>query len=63
MKKKRFVDTNKFVKHKGYFMLIPCISIWYDKFRFLETGVYSPAFGIQIWWINFSYGLTIQSGY
>jgi hypothetical protein len=60
---KWFIDNNRFVKHKGYFMFIPCVSIWYDKYRFLETGLYTPAFGLQIGWFNFSYGLSIQKGY
>ena len=58
-----FIENNRFVKFKGKYWLIPCISIWYDKEHFLETGVTSPAFGIQISFLNFAYGLTIQKGY
>jgi len=54
---------SNFKKLDGKYWIIPCISIWYDKYRFLETGVTSPAFGIQISFINFAYGLTIQKGY
>ena len=60
---KWFVENNRFVKTRGKYWLIPCISIWYDKYYFLETGVTSPAFGIQISFLNFAYGLTIQKGY
>jgi hypothetical protein len=60
---KWFVENNRFVRIKGKYWLIPCISIWYDKHHFLETGVTSPAFGIQISFLNFAYGLTIQKGY
>jgi hypothetical protein len=60
---KWFVEKNRFVKIRGKYWLIPCISIWYDKHYFLETGVTSPAFGIQISFLNFAYGLTIQKGY
>jgi nucleoside-diphosphate-sugar epimerase len=34
-----------------------------DKEYFLETGVTSPAFGLQISWISWAYGITIQKGY
>jgi hypothetical protein len=58
-----FIENNRFVKFRGKYWLIPCISLWYDKDFFLETGVTSPAFGFQISFLNFSYGLTIQKGY
>jgi len=60
---KWFIENNRFVRINGKYWLIPCISIWYDKYHFLETGVTSPAFGLQISFINFAYGLTIQKGY
>jgi hypothetical protein len=58
-----FIEENRFVRMRGRYWLIPCISIWYDKYYFLETGVTSPALGIQISFLNFAYGLTIQKGY
>jgi hypothetical protein len=61
--KKWFIENNRLVKMRGRYWLIPCISIWYDKYYFLETGVTSPAFGIQISFLSFAYGLTIQKGY
>jgi hypothetical protein len=60
---KWFVSQNKFATFKGHIWFIPCISIWYDKYSFLETGVLTPAFGIQIAFLKWSYGLTIQKGY
>lgn len=60
---KWFIENNRLVRMIGMYWLIPCIEIWYDKYRFLETGVTSPAFGIQISFLNFAYGLTIQKGY
>ena len=60
---KWFIENNRFVRINGKYWLIPCVSIWYDKYHFLETGVTSPAFGLQISFINFAYGLTIQKGY
>ena len=61
--KKWFINNNKFVQFRGKYWIIPCISIWYDKYYFLETGVTSPAFGINISWFNFAYGLSFQKGY
>lgn len=61
--KKWFINTNKFVKIKGKVWIIPCISLWYVKDYFLETSVTSPAIGLQISWLSWTYGLTIQQGY
>ena len=48
---------------KGRIWFIPCLSIWYDKYTFLETGVYTPSFGIQFAFISISFGFTIQKTY
>jgi hypothetical protein len=58
-----FIANNRIRKIKGMYWIIPCVSIWYSKDYFFETGVTSPAFGIQISFLNFTYGLTIQKGY
>lgn len=63
MKSKWFVAQNKFATLKGRIWIIPCLSIWYDKYYFLETGVASPAFGFQFSWLSWAYGITIQKGY
>ena len=60
---KWFIENNRFVNFRKKYWIIPCISVWYDKEYFLETGVTSPAFGIQVSFLNFAYGLTIQKGY
>jgi len=60
---KWFIEHNNFYCIRGKYWIIPCISLWYDKEYFLETGVTSPAFGLQISWISWAYGLTIQKGY
>ena len=61
--KKWFISQNGLYHIKGKIWIIPCISLWYDKDNFLETGVTSPSFGMQISWLNWSYGLIIQEGY
>lgn len=60
---KWFVAQNRFARFRGKYWIIPCISIWYDKEYFLETGVVSPAFGVQISFFNLAYGVTVQKRY
>lgn len=43
--------------------IIPCVSIWYDKQRFLETGVYTKSFGIQVSFLKWAWGAYLQQGY
>jgi len=61
--KKWFIEQSGFFRIRGKYWLIPCISIWYDKPYFLETGVVSPAFGFHISFLNFAYEFIIQKGY
>lgn len=63
MKTKWFVDITKVYRYRDMYWLIPCISLKYDKECFLETGVTSPAFSLQISFLNFAWGMTIQKGY
>ena len=58
-----FIVQNNFVSFKGRIWFIPCISIWYDKNTFLETGVTTPAFGLQLAWLSYTYGFMIQKRY
>jgi hypothetical protein len=63
MKTKLFIDVTKIYKYRGVYWLIPCVSLQYNNERFLETGVYSPAFSLQISFLNFTWGIIIQKGY
>lgn len=60
---KILIDRTPFYKHRGMYWILPCISLWFDKYHFLETGVTSKALGFSISWINYSWGITIQEGY
>lgn len=60
---KWFIEPSKIRQYRTTYWLIPCISLKYDKESFLETGVTSPAFSIQIAFLNFAWGITIQKGY
>jgi len=57
------VNHSKLRKIPGKYWIIPCISIWYDKYYFLESGVNTPAFGINVSFFNFAYGIVIQKQY
>ena len=63
MKKKWFIAQNKLLSFHGRIWFIPCISIWYDNRTFLETGIVTPAFGLQIAWLKWTYGFMLQRGY
>ena len=60
---RNWFTTRSAVRYKGRFWIIPCISLVYDKYTFLETGVLTPSLQIQFAWLSFSCGLIIQKGY
>jgi hypothetical protein len=57
------VNHSKLRKVPGKYWIIPCISIWYDRYYFLESGVNTPAFGLNVSFFNFAYGIVIQKQY
>lgn len=57
------VNHSKLRKVTGKYWIIPCISIWYDQYYFLETGVNTSAFGLNVSFFNFTYGIVIQKRY
>jgi hypothetical protein len=61
--KKWFIANNRLQKNKDVVNVLPFIKVWYSKNYFLETGVFTPAFGIAISWLKLNYYLTIQQGY
>ena len=62
-KKKWFIATNQFQKNKSVINILPFIKIWISKQYFLESGVFTPAFGIAISWLKWNYYFTMQQGY
>jgi hypothetical protein len=60
---KWFVANNRLQKNKDITILLPVLKLWYSKNYFLETGVFSPAFGIAISFLKWNYYFTIQRGY
>jgi hypothetical protein len=60
---KWFVANNKVQKNKDIIILLPVVKFWYSQCYFLETGCYTPAFGVAISFLKWNYYLTIQKGY
>lgn len=62
MKKKYIKDFFIYKKNHHYF-IIPTIIVYYNKHQFLETGIYTPSWGLTIRWMTFMIGLQIQESY
>lgn len=60
---KWFVANNKLQKNIDVINILPFIKVWYSKRYFLESGVFTPAFGIAISFLKWNYYFTIQKGY
>jgi hypothetical protein len=63
VKTKWFISNNQVNINKNIVNILPYIKLWYSDCYFLETGVYTPAFGIAVSWLKFNYYFTIQKGY
>lgn len=57
---KWFIAENSHCFIKGKIWILPFIHIYYDKYTFLETGVFTPSFGFEIAWLNWIYGIVVQ---
>ena len=62
-KGKWFIANNRMQKNVDVINIIPFLKIWLSKRYFLESGVFTPAFGIAISWLKWNYYFTIQKGY
>jgi hypothetical protein len=60
---KWFIANNRFQKNKDITILLPVVKFWYSQCYFLETGLYTPAFGVAISFLKWNYYFTIQKGY
>lgn len=61
--KKTYLKDFFIYKKKHHWFIIPTIVFFYDKNTFLETGVYTPAWGLTIRWLTFMIGIQIQESY
>lgn len=60
---KWFIANNSIQKNKDITIILPVVKLWYSKCYFLETGLYTPAFGVAVSWLKWNYYFTIQKGY
>lgn len=56
-------DTYVSWKKERAWQIIPSITIWYDPSMFLETGVYTPGFGMKFMWLRWRGVALIQQTY
>ena len=57
--KKWFIANNTIQKNKDITIILPVIKFWYSKCYFLETGCYTPAFGMAFSFLKSSKWSTI----
>lgn len=60
---KWFISNNGVQKNVDVINIVPFLKVWYSKRYFLETGVFTPAFGIAVSWLKWNYYFTIQKAY
>ena len=61
---KKVYEKNFFIlKKKHHWFILPSIVFYYNKNEFLETGVYTPSWGITIRFLIFMIGFQIQETY
>jgi hypothetical protein len=48
---------------RHHWFITPTIVFFYNKETFLESGVYTPSFGLTIRWLTFMVGFQIQQEY
>lgn len=53
---------NTFFKYPHTFYIIPTMCLYYNPNEFLETGIYSRAFGITLSWLSWGWEIIIQDG-
>ena len=64
MRGKKYYDKHfYFVKMRNNWFIIPTVVFFYNKETFLETGVYTPAWGLNFKWLIFTGGFQIQESY
>ena len=63
MGKREYLKDFFIYKKKHHWFIIPTIVFFYNKETFLETGVYSPSWGVTMRWLTFMIGFQIQQGY
>jgi len=63
MRKKTYIKDFFIYKKRHHWFLIPTIVFFYNKTEFLETGVYTPSWGLTVRWLTYMIGVQIQETY
>lgn len=63
MNKKIYIKDFFILKKKHHWFIIPSFVFYYNENEFLETGVYTPSWGITLRWLIFMIGFQIQQSY
>jgi hypothetical protein len=61
--KKKYCKDFFIYKKRHHWFLIPTIVFFYNKTEFLETGVYTPSWGLTVRWLTYMIGVQIQETY
>ena len=61
--KKKYCKDFFIYKKRHHWFLIPTIVFFYNKTEFLETGVYTPSWGLTVRWLTYMMGIQIQETY
>jgi hypothetical protein len=60
---KKYIKDFFIIKKKHHWFVFPSLILYYNKNEFLETGVYTPSWGISLRWLIFMIGFQIQQAY
>jgi hypothetical protein len=63
MRKKTYIKDFFIYKKRHHWFIIPTIVFFYNKTEFLETGVYTPSWGLTVRWLTYMIGVQIQETY
>lgn len=58
--KKKYYKDFFIYKKKHHWFIIPTIVFFHNKETFLESGVFTPSWGITIRWLVYMIGFQIQ---
>ena len=61
--KKKYCKDFFIYKKRHHWFIIPTIVFFYNKTEFLETGVYTPSWGLTVRWLTYMIGVQIQETY
>jgi hypothetical protein len=61
--KNQYIKDFFVYKKNHHWFIVPTIIFFYNKNTFLETGVYTPSWGITIRWLTYMIGFQIQQSY